>query len=115
MKATFLCCLMFFGAVTLDAGEQVHVRVSPNTAMAPADVVIYVTIERNSENRMLRVSAESDDFFRSSDVPLEGVDSARISILRFRGLPSGSYDVTADVIGSNGRRRGIASTMVRVM
>ena len=114
MKRLILCGAMLVSAVALDASQQVRVRVSPQISMAPADVIVYVTVERSADNRMLRVSAQSEDFFRSSEVPLEGEGSARISILRFRELPSGEYDVTADVIGSTGQRRGVANCVLRV-
>ncbi len=115
MKRMIFCVAMLFSAVALDADQQVRVRVSPQNAMAPADVLVYVTIERSAENRLLRVSAESEAFFRSSEVPLEGEGSARINILRFRELPSGSYDVTADVLGSTGKRRAVAFCTITVL
>ena len=114
MKRMILCGAMLVSAAALDASQQVRVRVSPQNSMAPADVVVYVTVERSADNRLLRVSAESEDFFRSSEVSLEGEGSARISILRFRELPSGEYDVKADVIGSTGQRLGVANCVLRV-
>ena len=83
--------------------------------VAPADVLVYVTVERNAENRLLRVSAESEAFFRSSELSLEGEGSARINILRFRDLPPGEYDVKADVLGSTGQRRAVAFCTIRVL
>ena len=115
MKRMIFCVAMLFGAVTLDADQSVRVRVSPASAMAPADVLVYVTIERSAENRVLRVSAESEDFLRSSEVSLEGEGSARVSIFRFRDLPAGEYDVTADVIGPSGQRRAAAYCLLRII
>jgi hypothetical protein len=114
MKKLIFCGAMLLGAVALDASQPVRVRVSPQIAMAPADVIVYVTVERSAENRLLRVSAESENFFRSSEVPLEGEGSARISILHFRELPPGEYDVTADVSGPTGQRRAVAYCILRV-
>jgi uncharacterized protein (DUF58 family) len=114
MKRMIFCVAMLFGAVTLDADQRVQVRVSPSVSMAPADVLVYVTIERSAENRLLRVSADSEDFLRSSEVSLEGEGSARISIFRFRDLPAGEYDVTADVIGPSGQRRAAAYCLLRI-
>ena len=114
MKRLIVCSVMLVCAVALDASEQVRVRVSPQNTMGPADVLVYVTLERSADNRLLRVSAESESFFRSSELSLEGEGSARISILRFRELPAGEYDVTADVIGADGHRRAVASCILRV-
>jgi hypothetical protein len=100
----------------VNAGEQaVKVRVASQPLMAPADLLIYVTVEKSADNRLLRVTAESDDFFRSSEVQLAGEESARITIMRFRELPQGSYDVKADVVDSSGRRRGLAHCFVTVL
>lgn len=114
MKKMIFCGAMLASAVALDASQEVRVRVSPQNSMAPADILVYVTVERRADNRLLRVSAESEDFFRASEVSLDGEDSARISVLRFRELPSGEYDVTADVMGSTGQRRAVAYCTLRV-
>lgn len=114
MKKLIFCGAMLFSAVALDASQPVRVRVSPQNAMAPADVLVYVTVEPSADNRLLKVSAESEDFFRSSELSLQGEGSARISILRFRELPAGEYDVTADVIGPTGQRRGNAYCILRI-
>jgi len=115
-KLLMLSAAICLNQAWVNAGEQlVKVRVGSHSLFAPADLLIYVTVEKNSENRLLRVSAESDEFFRSSEVQLEGEESARIVILHFRDMPSGSYDVKADVVGSNGRRRGAARCPVTVL
>jgi hypothetical protein len=114
MKKLIFGGAMLLSAVALDASQPVRVRVSPQIAMAPADVIVYVTVEPSADNRLLKVSAESGDFFRSSELSLEGEGSARISILHFRELPAGEYDVTADVIGPAGKRRANANCVLRV-
>ena len=74
-----------------------------------------LTLERNAENRLLRVSAESSEFLRSSEVALEGEGSARVMVLHFLQLPSGTYDVIVDVKGMNGRTRERARCEVTVL
>jgi hypothetical protein len=114
-KIVILSAAIFVNQTLVNAGEPVKVRVGSHSLFAPADLLIYVTVEKNADNRLLRVTAESDEFFRSSEVQLEGEESARILILHFRDMPSGSYDVKADVVGSNGRRRGLARCPVTVL
>jgi hypothetical protein len=46
------------------AGNQITLRVTPMMCFAPADVVINATIESHADNRVLRVAAESPDFYR---------------------------------------------------
>jgi len=115
MKTLILSGVMLFNAVAANAGERLSVRVSPALAHAPADIIVYVTLERNAENRLLRVSAESDDFFRSSEVTLDGEDNARVMILHFLQLPPGAYSVTVDVKGVNGQTKGRARCEVNVL
>ncbi len=116
MKTTLvLVGLVLLNVLTGDAGEKLNLRVSPRVAYAPADLFIFVTMDRRAENRVLRVTALSSDFFRSSEKQLDGEDSARVLIFNFRQLPSGSYDIEADVIGSNGRTTEVARCDVTVL
>lgn len=115
MKTLVLSAVILSNAFAADAGQRVSVRVAPSLAHAPADIIIYVTVERNADNRLLTVSAESSEFFRSSEVPLEGEDSARVLILHFVQLPSGTYNVIVDVKGTNGRTRERARCEVTVI
>ena len=80
------------------------VRVSPRTAMAPAAVRVEVAIEADDDNRMLRVVAESDDFYRASEVQIDGATGPRVRWIDFRHLPSGTYEVSATLTGIRGRR-----------
>jgi hypothetical protein len=86
-----------------DPERPLHVRISPTMAHAPADLYIYVSVARRPDNRLLRVSAESDDFFRSSETQLDGEYSARVTVVRFRELPPGDYQIRAELIVSTGR------------
>src|SRR6476469_13801 len=86
-----------------DPERPLHVRISPTMAHAPADLYIYVSVARRPDNRLLRVSAESDDFFRSSETQLDGEYSARVTVVKFRELPPGGYEIKAELMVSNGR------------
>ena len=99
---------------TDDTDRPLRVRVSPTMAHAPADLYIYVSVARRSENRLLRVTAESDDFFRSSETQLDGESSARVTLVRFRELPPGGYEIKAELIVSNGRTTDVAKRTVEV-
>ena len=97
-----------------DPERPLHVRVSPTMAHAPADLYIYVSVARRPDNRLLRVSAESDDFFRSSETQLDGENSARVTLVRFRELPPGNYEIRAELIVSTGRTADVAKRAVEV-
>jgi hypothetical protein len=115
-RILILSGVVLLNTIAVDAGsQQVTVRVSPKHAYAPADIIVYVVLEKNADNRTLRVSAESSDFFRSSELQLDGESAARVMILHFRELPPGDYDVTADVRGPNGRTREKARCEITVL
>ena len=84
-------------------------------AIAPADLTVYVTVERHNANRFLKVSADSPNFFRSSEVPLEGEQGAAVSVFNFRQLPSGVYEIQAELIGEGGRTMNLARCEAIVM
>jgi hypothetical protein len=54
------------------AKEQVSIRVSPAVSFAPADLVIQTRIEPDVNNRAMAIVADSEEFYRSSLIPLEG-------------------------------------------
>jgi hypothetical protein len=90
------------------SSQHLALHVSPIVAMAPAALTIRTTIEPNDDNRMLTVVLDSGDYGRSSDLPLEGRNSARLNVIELRDVPSGLYEVRAVLTGSHGP---IASTI----
>ena len=97
------------------AGDRVAVRVSPRIAFAPADLTVLAKLEAHPENRVMEIVAESDDFYRSSEIPLEGELAAKATFVRFQGLPSGRYSVSVIVRGSLGQRLGISHATVNIL
>jgi hypothetical protein len=96
------------------AGAPLTMRVYPQISFEPATVRIQAIVERNSENRALEITAESEDFFRSSAVQLDGDESPSVSVFEFRELPAGSYEVRGVLLGRNGRPRGLAAKQIVV-
>jgi hypothetical protein len=93
------------------SSPRLHVRVYPTVSSAPADILVSVGFARHADNRVLRVSAESEDFFRSSEVQLDGEESPSVSSFMFRQMPAGEYSLSAVLIGSNGRAREVERLM----
>jgi hypothetical protein len=94
--------------------NRIDVRVSPTVAMAPAYVRALVTIPRDASNRLLRVSLDSGDFYRSSDLPLEGARAAFSHQLSWRSVPSGLYLVTVELYGT-GELKEVVRREIRVV
>lgn len=67
-----------------------------------AKVMIRVRVTPESDNRLLRIVVDSEDYYRSSDVQLDGLNSASLHVLQLRELPSGQYTVLAQLYGTEG-------------
>ena len=50
---------------------------------------------------MLQIVAESDEYYRSSDIQLDGERSARTTLAYFNSVPSGVYKVSASLLGED--------------
>ena len=85
--------LMATTTLPLGAGEPITMRVSPAVAFAPANLIVRATIEADSENRAVVVTADSADFYRASEMQLNGEQAPRTNTFEFRSLPPGSYEI----------------------
>ena len=116
MKARCLVIgMMLTAGAVAGAKEPLSIQVSPAVANAPANLVIRTRVEPDAENRLMEVTADSDGFYRSSTIVLEGDRAPRTARFEFRNLPAGQYAVTVAVIGMNGRHRSMAHTRVNVL
>jgi hypothetical protein len=115
LGAALFGILMLIGAPLLGAGERMTLKVSPAVAFAPANLVVRATIPADADNRAVEIVAESDDFYRSSQIQLEGEKAARISLFEFRSLPPGTYQVRANLLGADGRSRAMIRQQVNVI
>jgi hypothetical protein len=107
--------LMMISLVDVGAGEPIVVTVYPAVSMAPANVRVQARIEANAANRSIEITADSQNFYRSSIIPLDGASAPRINVFEFRGLPGGKYEVTAVLIGDDGRRRGYHRQSINIV
>ena len=111
MKRLFFVSLLA-GVVAIAPGlrgsQRVAIHVTPAVAMEPASLTIRATVEPSEDNRLLRVMVDSGEYATSSDIPLDGRQSARLNVVELHEAPSGLYEVTAIVSGSRGP---IASTV----
>ncbi len=98
---------------TLSGGERLSMRVSPAVLVAPGSLTVSVIVETDAENRFLEVVAESPDFYRSSQIPMDGSNAPRLHVFHFTRLPIGLYQVTGKLIGAQGQR-AVALRLVKV-
>ena len=97
------------------AKESLSIRVSPATSFAPANLVIRTRIEPDADNRGMEIVADSEEFYRSSIIPLEGERAPKTTTFQYLGLPPGDYEVTATLLGPGGRPRSRARARVNVI
>jgi hypothetical protein len=115
LRATLFVILMLTTTLPIGAGERITVRVTPAVAFAPANLIVRAIIQSDNENRAVQVVAESADFYRSSEVQLEGDRAPRSTSFEFRSLPPGTYEVRALLLGAGGQQRAFARQQVNVI
>ena len=101
----FASVLFLSSAVSINANEPLTMAISPAQSFAPANLTIRVHVEPDADNRALEVVAESDDYYRSSRIQLDGADAPRTISVEIRDLPGGDYDVRGALVDSTGRKR----------
>jgi hypothetical protein len=111
MLSTYLALI----AVSASGDEQLRLAVTPAQSIAPANLSIRARVVPNAENRTLEIVAESGEYYRSSQIALQGEHAPITTLLEFRGLPGGDYVVSGILTDSRGHRRAIAEQEVRVI
>jgi hypothetical protein len=96
-----------------DAIDIVEIRLRGRYYAEPATVQITIAVEPDAVNRALRVEAESERMFRSSEITLEGAREKRIHTLEFKNLPAGEYTLSAAVFTSD-EMRAVATQALTV-
>jgi hypothetical protein len=119
MKLQSVLLALLVSAAALPAGarepDRLTLRVSPAISFAPANLIVRATIPADSGNRAVQITAESPEFYRSSEIQLDGDRAPRTSLFEFRSLPPGNYEVTATLRGSSGEERATVSQQVNVI
>jgi hypothetical protein len=103
-QRAWLAALLLILALPLDASESLTMRVSPHTSFAPTNLSVRVHIQPDASNRMLEIVADSSEFYRSSQLQLDGDQAPRTIVVEFRSVPRGAYDVYGVLTTNSGRR-----------
>jgi hypothetical protein len=113
--ALMLSTVFVLATISASGGEQLRIVASPAQSLAPSNLHIRARVVPDAENRALEVVAESGEFYRSSQIPLEGERAPATITFEFRGLPGGEYQVYGILTDSGGHRRAVAQQQVRVI
>ena len=108
--AVFGCLLLFVGAGKPQSQELLKLQISPLVSQAPGFVSVRAIVDVSDDNRLLEVSAVSQDFARSSTIELSGKSGPAVNTFSYPNLPAGQYEVRAVLIGTNGVRATLART-----
>jgi hypothetical protein len=117
MKILKVVCglLVMAWALPLGAGEKITMNVSPAVSFAPTNLTVRALIETDAGNRAIEIIAESPDFYRSSEIQLNGEHAPRTATFEFRSVPGGTYEVRATLLGEHRQPRASARQQVNVL
>jgi hypothetical protein len=115
LRACLLGILIVTATLRAGAGEMMTVSVSPAVAFAPATLIVRASILADERNRTVEIVAESANFYRSSEIQLNGDKAPRTNTFEFRSVPSGTYEVKATLRDANGDARAAVRSQVSVI
>jgi hypothetical protein len=114
-RVMMIVLLVALGATGPKAEEPVRIAASPAFAFAPALLRVRVRVEPNAANRTLTITADSDGYYRSSLIALDGDTSERTFFVEFKRVPAGQYQLSAVVRNGSGENVAVASQGVSVL
>jgi hypothetical protein len=85
--------------------DELTLRLTPRFVSAPGYLRSLIRVMPNADNRVMRVSIDSGNYYRSSDIQLEGADAAMSHFLDWKQVPAGKYELKVEVIGATGDTR----------
>ena len=102
-------------AMPVNGRAALELRVGPAFSFAPAEVRLQFLIAPDRENGALDVVAESEDFYRSSRVELEGERAPRVLSFRYQAMPAGEYSLRGVLLDRGGHERVMVEKQITVM
>lgn len=115
MRLALLFAGILMTIAPVRGSEPLKLKVSPMQSFAPANLYIRVSIEPHADNRVVSVAAESENYYRSSDIALEGDQGPRTVIVEFRSVPEGQYEIRGAIGNVQGREVATARQSIFVL
>lgn len=103
--------LASLGLETRAAGNAVEILVSGRFFRSSELVRFIVRVEPHEDNRELRIEIDGEHMFLASTRSLDGAREKRVHSIECAHLPEGSYAVVATVVGANGDRETVRTTL----
>ena len=108
--AVMLLCLL---SAVVHAGDALQMKVSGMFA-EHGDLLVELLVSHDTDNYSLMVTAESATYFTSSEVELDTPDRPRVTVVKFRDLPAGWYEVSGVVFDRNQKVKASSRRTVMV-
>ena len=89
------------------SADELTLRLTPRVVSAPGFLRSLIRVAPNDANRVLRVEIDSDNYYRSSDIPLEGASAPTSHFVDWKQVPAGNYDLIVSVLGTSGDARAV--------
>src|SRR5262249_24855657 len=115
MHRVFLLAAILMTSAPVVGSEPLTLKVSPMQSFAPANLYIRLSIAPNANNRVVSIVAESEAYYCSSEVALEGEQGPRIVIVQFRSVPEGQYEIRTAVGNALGKEVATARQNINVL
>lgn len=106
------------GPAAQPAGQRVQktIAVGPSLVVgAPGDVEFSIRISPTIKTHELRVFAESESYYRSTTIELDGLDSDPLHHFTWRSFPVGEYQVVGMLVDSDGSEQIIVRSALKVI
>ena len=114
-SALLLCVSLVAMATPLHGSDPLRISVSPAYSYAPSTLNVRLRLEPSAENRAVEIIVDSADFYRSSEINLDGERAPATFELKLRNVPGGDHQVVAVLKDHAGRPRATAARGVTVM
>ena len=95
--------LALCGAVG-SAKNDLEIKLAGHYFAEPATVQMIIAVEPDAQNRILRVEADGDNMFASTEIQLAGGREQRLHPVQFKNLPAGEYTLRAQVLSHDSVR-----------
>jgi hypothetical protein len=85
--------------------DELTLRLTPRFVSAPGYLRSLIRVAPHDANRVLRVEIDSESYYRSSDIQLEGASAPMSYFVDWKEVPAGKYSLIVSVIGPSGDPR----------
>jgi hypothetical protein len=99
----------------IDKPDELSLRLTPRFVSAPGYLRSLIRVAPNADNRVLRVEIDSEGYYRSSDIALDGASAPMSHFMDWKAVPAGKYDLIVSVLGPSGDARTVRRLNFQVL